>query len=137
MSILSPAKCPPPALQRYIARNYTTGAPPGQHDNRIPTGKTGSVSPNLLVRRGYLPGGGQFEGAQGFHHHELDSAPPICSSWINHVRHNGQLSARSKGWLVNIFRPKFTSLAILNALNPTCSGEARTTPPSKSRKCLV
>lgn len=90
MSLLSAAKRPATALQGYLRRADSPRAPPRQHNDRVPSASPGACASDLLVRRRYLPGGGQSEGPQGLDHHELEPAAPVRSRRSDHIRHNGR-----------------------------------------------
>lgn len=90
MSLLFAAKRPATALQGHLRRADSPRAPPWQHNDRVSPPSPSPGAANFLVCCRHLPGGGQSEGSQGLNHHELEPASTICSSWSDHIRHNGK-----------------------------------------------
>lgn len=136
MSLLPPAQPAATPLQGHLCRPDPSRAPPKQHHHRVPPPAPSRLSAHIRLCCRHVPGGGQPEGAQGLHHHELEPAPAVRLGRLDHIRHHGRCRELDvkEDWLTRC-SAKFMSWVTQNAPSRTSSAAARTIAPSRSRKC--
>jgi hypothetical protein len=90
MSLLSPAQHAAAALQGHFGAADPPRTAREQHYNRVPPASARPDPADFYIRCRHMPGGGQLEGAQGLHHHELEPASAVRPGRSDYIWYYGR-----------------------------------------------